>query len=366
MQHGTRKRPGRALACALAFGLATALALPGGSALALAGVGTVGGVGGDGDGDIERVDEPFGQIVRIIPDAGTLSILFLPALPILDEEGRLPGSLETLAIERAYADEPDAWEPLGTLAWDDGWGEYNTPDGSLSLVPVYADDQWTIVSYCTVHVESDAVDYRDFYLRATAVTREDGVRTTTAFVPALFAYEEEWLPDPQPDPDDSDGPNGPGAEPPSIVNPPEAGSGDSGGNRGGVGQGESERVDPASTAEDVASAAQEAETAPRRGAPSAGQDATESGNGGEGGADAEGGASGEASADEGTTGPAAQGGTAASSAAPAGAGAAEADGEGRVPGFVWAVGVTTGAVAVAGGALAARRGRSERPRKTRP
>lgn len=363
MQHGTRKRPGRALACALAFGFAAALALPGGSALALAGVGGVGGDGGDG---IDRVDEPFGQIVRIIPDVGTLSILFLPALPILDEEGRLPGSLETLAVERAYADEPDAWEPLGTLAWDDGWGEYNTPDGSLSLVPVYADDQWTIVSYCTVHVESDAVDYRDFYLRATAVTREDGVRTTTAFAPALFAYEEEWLPDPQPDPDDPDDPDGPGAEPPSVVNPPKADGGDSGGNRGGVGQGESERVDPAGAPEDVAPAAQEAEAAPRRGAPSAGQDATGSGNGGEGGTDAEGGASGEASALEGATAPAAQGGAAASSAAPAPAGAAEADGEGRIPGFAWAVGVTAGAVAVAGGALAARRVRSERPRKTRP
>ena len=359
MQHGTRKRPGRALACALTFGLAAALALPGGSALALAGVGGVGGVGGAGDGGIDRVDEPFGQIVRIIPDVGTLSILFLPALPILDEEGRLPGSLETLAIERAYADDPDAWEPLGTLAWDDGWGEYNTPDGSLSLVPVYADDQWTIVSYCTVHVESDAVDYRDFYLRATAVTWEDGVRTTTAFAPALFAYEEEWLPDPQPDPDDPDDPDGPGAEPPSVVNPPKAGGGDSGGNRGGVGQGESERVDPAGAPEDVVPAAQEAEAAPRRGAPSAGQDATGSGNGGEGGADVEGGAS----ALEGATAPAAQGGAAASSAAPADAGAAEADGEGRIPGFAWAVGVTAGAVAVAGGALAARRARSERPRE---
>lgn len=363
MQHGTRKRPGRALACALAFGLAAALALPGGSALALAGVGSGGDGGGDGGDGIDRVDEPFGQIVRIIPDVGTLSILFLPALPILDEEGRLPGSLETLAIERAYADEPDAWEPLGTLAWDDGWGEYNTPDGSLSLVPVYADDQWTIVSYCTVHVESDAVDYRDFYLRATAVTWEDGVRTTTAFAPALFAYEEEWLPDSQPDPDD---PDGPGAEPPSVVNPPKADGGDSGGNRGGVGQGESERVDPAGTPEDVVPAAQESEAAPQRGAPSAGQDATGSGNGGEGGADVEGGASGEASALEGATAPAAQGDAAASSAAPAGAGAAEADGEGRIPGFAWAVGVTAGAVALAGGVLAARRGRSERPRKTRP
>lgn len=87
MQHGTRKRPGRALVCALVLGIAAALALPCSSALAL----TAGGdVGGGGDGGIDRVDKPFGQIIRIIPDVGTLSILFLPALPILDEEGRLP------------------------------------------------------------------------------------------------------------------------------------------------------------------------------------------------------------------------------------------------------------------------------------
>ena len=363
MQHGTRKRLGRTVAGALALGIAAALALPGSAALAL----TAGGdVGGGGDGGIDRVDKPFGQIIRIIPDVGMSALLYLPALPIdpyyRDEETGRP-ALQALYVDRAYADDPDAWERWGTFEWDEDWQEYAW--GTDSIFPVYDDDyEDPSILYCTVSYSSSIVDYRDFYLRATAVTLENGALTTTAFEPALIAYEEEWLPDPAPDPDEPDEPD---AEPPSVVNPPEVDSGDGGGNRGGVGQGESERVNPGSAPADRNPSTERAETIPPQGDAGEGQGAEP--RSGASGSEEDSVESAPTAPEDPTEGvaPAAGETREAPSGERLGASAPKrVEDEERIPGFVWAVGLTAGTAAVAGGALVARRRGSERPRKTRP
>ena len=352
MRNLTRKRLRPAARAAAALGLAAALAGNGGTAAwadaeaggALGGspgggmAGGVGGIapgseggggslgsgtGGPGSG-IGHVDQPFGQVIRIIPDVGMSALLYLPPLPIdpycRDEDTEHP-NLQVLYVDRAYADEPGNWERWGTFEWDEDWQEYAS--GADSISPVFDDNyQDPTILYCTVSYSSKAVDYRDFYLRATAVTREDGVLTTTEFEPALIAYEDGWRPD---DPDDSDD------EPPTIVNPPEAGAGDSGGNRGGAVQGESERVDPGSTPKSLLPNMKRAEAA-RGGGEGADDDApTDEGRDS---------AEDDASKADGTH--AALDGGARDDGAPAYA-------EEQVPGFVWVVGATA-AVVVASGA----------------
>ena len=203
MEHGSRKRLVRALACTTMIALALSPGLPGvaahadvreGDARMMAGGGSVGG----GPGAIDHVDKPFGQIIRIIPDHGMSALLYLPALPVdpyhSDEETGHP-ALQTIRVDRAYADDPDSWEAWGTFEWDADWQEYAW--GLDSVQPAY-DDNYADPSilYCTVSYSSETVDYRDFYLRATAVVLEDGVQTTIEFEPALFEYAEEWLPEP--------------------------------------------------------------------------------------------------------------------------------------------------------------------------
>ena len=252
MEHGSRKRLVRALACTTMIALALSPGLPGvaahadvreGDARMMAGGGSVGG----GPGAIDHVDKPFGQIIRIIPDHGMSALLYLPALPVdpyhSDEETGHP-ALQTIRVDRAYADDPDSWEAWGTFEWDADWQEYAW--GLDSVQPAY-DDNYADPSilYCTVSYSSETVDYRDFYLRATAVVLEDGVQTTIEFEPALFEYAEEWLPEPvepvdpvEPEnPAEPEKPQEPQKEPPTVVNPPDVNGGDSGGNRGGVGQG---------------------------------------------------------------------------------------------------------------------------------
>lgn len=201
------------------------------------GGGAIGGTGGDDTNDsINRVDKPWGQIIRIIPDRGVSALLFLPALPVLDDEGYLPGALQALYLDRAYADAPHTWERVGTYEYDPDQQYFVTPEGQC-IRPIYTDDQRTEVMYCTVDYSSEIIDYRDFYLRATAVSLNEGTSVETVFEPALIEYPPNSLPDDK-------------GEPPSVVIPPAIDTDDSGGNRGGVGQGESERVDPAHSPED--------------------------------------------------------------------------------------------------------------------
>lgn len=375
MRHLTRKRLRPAARAAAALGLAAALAANGGTAAwadaeaggALGGslgggmAGGVGGIapgseggggslgsgtGGPGSG-IGHVDQPFGQVIRIIPDVGMSALLYLPPLPVdpycRDEDTGHPG-LQVLYVDRAYADEPGNWERWGTFEWDEDWQEYAS--GADSISPVFDDNyQDPTILYCTVSYSSKAVDYRDFYLRATAVTREYGVLTTTEFEPALIAYEGGWRPD---DPDDSDD------EPPTIVNPPEAGAGDSGGNRGGAVQGESERVDPGSTPKSLLPNMERAQAA-------SGSEA----NGEGAGSDAEKHEAAESEGREERTGASSAGGNGAQTGGYRSApdDGAPPHGNDQIPGFAWALGITVGTVGIAGGALAVLRAKGSLAKK---
>lgn len=275
MRHHTRKNPYRfmSLACALSLAVAGGLAstpaawaddggwsteedsemmgggggMMGGGSMGGSGSigsGAIGGTGGSGTNDsIDHVDKPWGQIIRIIPDRGMSALLFLPALPVLDDEGFLPGALQTLYLDRTYADTPNTWERVGVFEYDPNQRYYVTPEGEC-IRPIYTDEQWTEVKYCTVDYSSETIDYRDFYLRATAVSLSGGTLVETVFDPALIEYPKSSLPS-----DDE--------EPPAVVIPPTSDTGDSGGNRGGVGQGESERVDPSSSPKDLISESEE-------------------------------------------------------------------------------------------------------------
>ena len=175
---------------------------------------------------------------------------------------------------------------------------------------------------------------------------EDGTLTTTEFEPALIVYEEAWLPDPE-EPDE---------EPPNIVNPPEVNAGDSGGNRGGVTQGESERVDPAGSPGDLAPSVEKAEAAPLDGATGSGAEAT-TGDASEAASSVDDTSAKAARAEQSDT--ATSNNAAASDASKASEAAAD---ENRIPGFAWAIGITAGAVGLAGGAVVLWRARPRRPR----
>lgn len=355
MQYGTRKRRDCVLACAFALGLAAASALPCGTALAL----TIdGNINGGAEGSIDHVDKPFGQIIRIIPGIGMSALLYLPALPIYpydtDEETGHP-ALQVLYVDRAYADDPSTWERWGTFEWNEDWLEYAS--GTNSIRPVYDYNyQDPTILYCTVAYSSDLIDYRDFYLRATAVTMEHGVLTTTVFDPALIEYEDKWIPDPPPSPDE------PGEQPPNVVNPPEVDAGSDGGNRGGVSQGESERVDPESTPENLELPTEKAEALPLPSANDTDQGAQSGSNTTEGEATAGKGSPNEAVKNsEATTSSARDADESTRNELTDTPSPSSASDEERVPGFVWAIGATAAIVAVAGGVVAALQAHSRRP-----
>lgn len=334
MQHSTRNRPfaraGALLSCTLACALGVC-AGPACASPAVAFAAPAQEAAAD-DGDAAVVDQPFGQIIRIVPGRGMSALLYLPALPVSDEEGNGPGALESLLIERSDAEDPGTWENVGTLTWDEDCREYATEDSLITLRPVYADDQWTTVAHCVVQYCDPDVDYRDFYLRATAVCREDGGQAVLAFAPALIEYPQDAKPD-------ADG------EAPDVVVPPVVPAGESGGNRGGIGQGESQRVDPESAPQPLPSAPESAYA----NEPSAADEPAADGDAGtDAGSDAEP----QGDADD------------RQADGPEGESAPAAPKERDVPGFAWAIGLSGLAVALgAVGAAIARQVRAKGGRR---
>lgn len=274
------------------------------------------------------------------------TVLFLPALPIDPGWGQVQHpDLQVLYLDRRYADDPaDSWERWGVYTWNEDHLMYETPEGD-GIRAVY-DDNFAnpSIRHCAVFHRSETVDYRDFYLRATAVVLQDGETVETVFEPALITYPEGSRP--------SDDENGL-TPPPSVVNPPETDSGGSGGNVGGVGQGESERVHP----EDGPEAPKSNEPAAPEGNGPAAQEASEpTGAGGVRASDApqERAASEPAQP---SVAPAPEKAYAAQKPAvePAAAASEVADEPASLPGFVWALGLTAGVVGIAGGAVAVMR-----------
>ena len=366
MRHLTRKRPSPAGRTAAVFGLIVALTLSGiapawaldaapvalsaaesssfegGSGGMMGGGGSIGGggsvgggsIGGEGEDSLDVVEDPFGQILNIIPGQGMSALLYLPALPVnpdyRDEATGHP-ALQALYVERAYEDDPNTWELWGTFEWDEDWQEYAFGDFD-SITPVYADDQWTVMKYCTVSYSSDTIDYRNFFLRATAVVLEDGVLTTTAFKPALIVYEGEWLPDP----------NEPDEEPPTVNNPPAVDAGDNGGNRGGAVQGESERVDPESTLGSLLLGIPNAEAAPANNDNRAGTNKESANTSNDTGS--------ATNTSESNT--AARSDTTSANEQDASMNTAPSHAEDQIPGFAWALGITAGVVGLVGASIA--------------
>ncbi|MDY3980408.1 hypothetical protein [Paraeggerthella sp.] len=315
------------------------------------GSGGVLGGGSLGNGSASpTVEQPYGQIVRIIPGRGMTTILFLPALPIDPGWGQVQHpDLQVLYLDRRYADDPaDSWERWAAYTWNEDHLMYETPEGD-GIRAVYDDDFANpSIRHCAVFRRSETVDYRDFYLRATAVVLQDGETVETAFEPALITYPEGS----RPSDDENDL-----TPPPSVVNPPETDSGGTGGNIGGVGQGESERVHPEGGPE-----------APESNGPAAQEASEPTGSGGVRASDApqERTASEPAqpsvapapekayAAQEPTVEPGAAA-TQKPTVEPDAAASEVADEPAGLPGFAWALGLTAGVVGIAGGAIAVMR-----------
>lgn len=317
---------------------------------ALGGGGVLGG-GNPGSGSASpTVEQPYGQIVRIIPGKGMTTILFLPALPIDPGWGQVQHpDLQVLYLDRRYADDPaDSWERWGAYTWNEDHLMYETAEGD-GIRAVYDDDFANpSIRHCAVFRFSEAVDYRDFYLRATAVVLQDGETVETTFEPALIAYPEGS----RPSDDENDL-----TPPPSVVNPPETDSGGSGGNIGGVGQGESDRVHPEGgpkAPESNGSAAQEASEPTGAGGVRA-SDAPQERAASEPAQPSVAPAPEKAyAAQEPTVEPGAAA-TQKPAAEPEAAASEVADEPAGLPGFAWALGLTAGVVGIAGGAIAVMR-----------
>lgn len=254
MRHLTRKQPFPFICAACALALATTLTLPVGFAFAadddqfMGGGSMGGGMGGGSMGGGSGVPEsggtgsepgentaPHGSIVQAKPDVNdpttrhVLALLFLPvdaALCDEDFQWRTP-TLQTLTLERAYTDDANSWECIYKYVWNEDYSGYYAIDESDETGINFGEQVHPIsTTMANVTYAETATHPRDFLLRATAVELSGDTPTTTTFDPVLYTYPEGMWP--------TEG----------DIKPPKEDNGSSGGNRGGVGQGESTRVDP--------------------------------------------------------------------------------------------------------------------------
>lgn len=213
------------------------------------GDGSLDGDGSAGDTNTPAYTLPFGEIKRVVPEgdkAALLSFLYLPTLPLDPEtEDDEQPPLQTLTVEKAYVGEDEEWTTLGVLTWN--LEHYTYESGEiLSIWNIFPSDH----PYTKVQYFAEVNDYRDFYLRATAVILKEDQLIETVFEPALFVYPEGMRPETTPDttpetPTTPQPPQQPGDRPGSSVDD------DIGGNRGNVVPGTSERVDPESSPKDL-------------------------------------------------------------------------------------------------------------------
>lgn len=156
--------------------------------------------------------ESYGTGPQITDDGRLFAWLYLPELPNRPE-------LETLRVERAWADNPHAWEPLYTFVWNEGWAEFAALEDPFQTIRYYNYDTGEDVPFVD-YFETECSG-RSFYLRAYADIVADGKTATRSFAPVFFVVPDDGKPDGPPS-DAGDG-------------------GGSGGDKGGIGQGEHER-----------------------------------------------------------------------------------------------------------------------------
>lgn len=194
-------------ACALALALALLAAAP---CAAWAASDAADGTAPPEDGS--QPTEPYGKILRITEDGRLFASLFLPGLPGHPE-------LDTLYVERAWADDANAWSLVYTFAWFPYWGMYSALEDEFQSIyfgGIYGDVP--IVDYFEMQTS-----YRSFYLRARALSTVNGAPVETAFAPVLFTVPEDAKPG-----EDAGG---------GSADEGGGGSGD----KGGIGQGENDR-----------------------------------------------------------------------------------------------------------------------------
>lgn len=182
---------------------------------------------------------PRGEIAKVTPGGTVIFILYLPMLPIIDKDGWYCGdNLESLRLERAYADDPSNWTEYALLKWDSNSNYYYAIDPlsengfnrNIFIPPPYYNN------FCTVVCNEPMNAYRNFFLRVTAVTTSEEVKEEETYGPVSFIFLDSMKPAPDDKP---------------TTKPSDPDDGSSGGNRGNVSPGESERVDPSSTPADL-------------------------------------------------------------------------------------------------------------------
>ena len=182
---------------------------------------------------------PRGEIAKVTPGSTVIFILYLPMLPIIDKDGWYCGdNLESLRLERAYADNPNNWSEYALIKWDNNSNYYYAIDPlsesgfnqDIYIPPPYYNN------FCTVICNEPMDSYRDFFLRVTAVTTSEETKEEKTYGPVSFIFPDSMKPAPDDKP---------------TTKPSDPDDGSSGGNRGNVSPGESERVDPSSTPADL-------------------------------------------------------------------------------------------------------------------